>query len=185
MKITVINKGSDPVTVAGADVAAGSSVVLTGLDKATAALAQKKASRTLLVLCEPDAADLGIATVDMATTADPAIDGVNKTGVGFTLKDSGGSTIAESVQLGLAVFDDATCLVPSATATLSTPTTGTIDLGSGTNRAEVTADGGVVALRVNIPLAANKTVYVKAFAIAATKYVLDTTEIDTIVFTKT
>lgn len=189
MKIKVTNLNNKAAAVPGitGTVPAGTTVEFPGQNKQIAAMALAAASMVLLVSTELDAADSEPIRAVATSTADPAGDGLSVAAVGFTLTDLSGTAVAAAQRLGLGVFDDADCTIPSTTATLATASAGTINSGSGTNRLDVSVNpaNGQFRCTVSIPATANKTVYVKPFLLPQTTRVIETVQKDTVVFTDT
>lgn len=187
MKVTITNKGEMPKAAPGyVTVGVGETKTLSGCNKEQVAQLMRLADRNYLVAAEPDAADNDIAVADMLSPADPAADALTRTGVGFTLKDSAGSALSITEKVAIGLFSDALCTTPHSTATVSAIATGTIDAGTGTNRADLTTNGSAaISLTIAIPAAANTTVYVRALMRNGGTRVLNCTEIDAVSFTKT
>jgi len=167
-------------------VPAGTTVSFPGQSKQIAAMCLAAASVVLLVSTELDAADSEPIRAVATSTADPAADATTCAAVGFTLTDLSGTAVAAAQRLGFGVFDDAECTIPSATATLATASgSSTINSGSGTNRLDVSVNpaNGQFRCTVSIPVAANKTVYCKAFLLPQTTRVIETVQKDTVNFT--
>lgn len=185
MKIIATNTGSLPVALPGTGVTVGPGQTKTarGQSKTVAAQCLGVASRTFMVQVELDPSDRDVVIVDHASPADPAGAATVVAGVGFTLKDAAGNTVAIAERLGIAVYDDANYQQPSTTAYLDTATTGSIVAGSGTSHIEVLTAGGVFACSARIPVAATRTVYFKTFMVAGGTRVIDTSDSDAVNFT--
>jgi hypothetical protein len=182
MKATVINASQAPVylSITAQQVNAGASKVLSGLRMDQVKQLQALSSKDIQVQTELEMIDKEPIASTMNTPANP-VGGVKLlAGSGLVLKDDG-VAIAYAEKIGLGVYDDAACTIPSTTATFDTATQGTIDKGTGTNRIEGTTDtSGRLTLRLNVGVA--RTVYTKAFPLAATSRVVDCADKHTTVF---
>jgi hypothetical protein len=186
MQITIVNNSSDPVAAPGSvTVPAGES--LTQADRTVAeyqGLIERYGSDLVTVTATLETADLPPLACVMKAPADPSIDAVDVLACGFDMEDLYGNAFVTTDKMYLGIFDDAACTVPSVDGTLDTAATGTIDAGGGTNVIEVTPDGGVLSVTASIPLAADQTVYLKAWAHADNPRPMDTSGIDSVDFTK-
>lgn len=181
MKATVINNSQNAVALPGAVVAQpGTAKTVTGLTLLQAAQLTAQSSKLVQVQISLDPADKPAVIATMATPANPGSGVTVLAGEGFTLKDSSGTTVAIAEPVGLGVYDDAACTIPSADAYIDTATAGTITAGSGTNAIEATTAAGVLTVSVHKP--APGTVYVKPFTRSNATRVLDASDQRTTIF---
>lgn len=202
MRARIINRSTQPISIYGRGpaVLVGESRVIAGLNIAEAGLIQElstegvSGANQITVAIEFGPEDFLAYQARMANPADPGAGVKLLAGVGFDLfvildgQGSNGAGTAAAVavvtKLGLGVFDDADCKTPSATAFLHTATTGAIVSGSGTNRLEVNSSAaGAFRCTVELPTAASKVVYLKAFGLPSTGHVVDCAAKDTVTFT--
>lgn len=184
MQITIVNNSSDPIPAPGAvTVPAGGTLTLEHrtVDEYQA-LIDRYVADDVQVHVELETDDLPPLQCVMKNPADPAADATTVAGVGFDVKDLYGNAFSSTAKMYLGAFDDAACTIPSTTATLGTATTGTVVSGEDTNVLEVTPAGGVFACSLDIPLAADQVVYLKAWAHGSNNRTQDTHGTDTVTF---
>lgn len=185
MEITVINRrptgGNNVYCVDQTQVAPGSQHTMTGRAKDDVIFQKAVQDDQVTVLAKIEGSDRAPIICDMKNPADPA-GGVNTlAGVGFDLETEAGAAANVAPQMYMGVFDDAACQIPAVHGNLSTPTTGTINSGSGTNLIKCTPSAaGVFACSVNDTT--DEKVYLKAW-IVGTDYVIDSSDTDDVTFT--
>jgi len=187
MKITIVNNGSVPVAAPGeVSVAVGGSIELASRTIAEyMQMVEQYSSDDVIVSNELESADLPPLHCVMKSPADPAADAATVLACGFDILDMYGSAFSTTIKMYLGIFDDAACTVPSTTATLGTAATGTINSGTGTNAINVSPAAGVVSVTATISVAADQTVYLKAWADPTNLRPMDTSDIDSVDFTVT
>lgn len=183
MKVTIVNRSTDPVPGPGAtSIAAGGLLMLENrLQSEVASLISTYVSDLVQVHVEFEAADLTPLISKIKTPSDPAADATTLAACGFDIEDLYGNAFSTTDKMYLGAFDDAACTIPSTTATLDTAATGTINAGAGTNTLEVTPDAGVLSVTLTIPSAADQVVYLKAWVYSSER-ALDTSEVHTATF---
>lgn len=183
MKITCVNRSTNPVPMPGAvSCAAGATKFVTSrtVDEA-AQMTEQYAGSAVEIFVELEAEDYPPILAVAKTPADPAGGVDTLAGVGFDLKTLDGNAVAYQPTMYLGVFSDAACTTPSTTATLDTATAGTIVSGGGTNLLEVTPSAtGEFACSVDDT--ADEAVYLKAW-VAGSRRIVDTSDQHTVTFT--
>jgi hypothetical protein len=198
MKVIITNYGPMPICVPGltsVDPGATKTFIGKNVQEGQFAIDTVDVSKAV-VRVETEISDRYPTKAVMAHPANPAAGAVTIAGVGATVQWSNDpiagmvypqvitGPVSEVQDIGFAVFTDIACTIPATTATLTSATTGSIVSGAGTwcVRAK-TSSGGVFACSVNIPVAAAVTLYLKAFQLPTSTRVIDSSEVDDLVFT--
>lgn len=177
MKLVFTNRDQLPHRsgVANADVQPGGTKSTVGRTNREAAFEMELSTAKFSTTVMLDPSDQGYTQVTYwealmngpVTAVSPA------PGVGFTIKDVTGTTTQSVVEpVGLALYDDAACTIPSAKAHFTTVQTGTLSSSfpSGNpNAIEATTNGGVLSATVarNPGIAPGVTVFARAFSLGS------------------
>lgn len=182
MKIIVSNRSANSVSSGYDTVPPGTTKVYTGRSLAQTAAWLKVASALVEVQTNPDVVDNPVWQTVMQTPANPGGGVRTLAGEGFTVQ-ANGSAISSAEPVGLGVFDDAACTIPSATGTISTATDGTITSGSGTNAIQATVNPANGKLTVSVNVTKAQSIWVKPLTNPNATHILDCSPVRQTTFT--